>query len=115
MTGEAGYADALALVHRLTALLDEVVVRGMRASGPDELSRLHQQRDALAQMGANHLTEALDELLADLRSGRREGARTLLKARASVRVFERLLSLRAVAEALSDGLQLSQEADDARD
>jgi|CXWL01.1.fsa_nt_gi flavin reductase (DIM6/NTAB) family NADH-FMN oxidoreductase RutF len=104
MPGESAHADALALLARLNGLLDDLAVRGLRAVGADETARLGSHREALAEMGAAHLAEALGQLLADLRSGRREAARSLLGTRASVRVFERLLSLRMVIGDLTDGL-----------
>lgn len=112
MSAEA-QGEALGLALRLGTLLDDLAVRGLRACGPEELARLRSQRDGLAGMGATHLAEVLDALLDDLESGRREGARSLLRARSSLRVFERLLSLRMVGEALSDALAGS--ADEAED
>ncbi len=101
---DGGYADALALVERLNGLLDDLAVRGLRAVGGDGIARLNAQAEALAGIGAAHLSEAIEALVNDLRAGRREAARTLLKTRASVRVFERLLSLRMVAAQLQSGL-----------
>jgi hypothetical protein len=103
-TAETGYADALALVERLNGLLDDLAVRGLRAVGGEGIARLNAQGEALAGIGAAHLSEAIEALVTDLRNGRREAARTLLKTRASVRVFERLLSLKMVAAQLQDGL-----------
>lgn len=113
MSAEA-QAEALSLAVRLGTLLDEVAVRGLRACGAEEMARLRSQRDGLSGMGASHLAEVLDALLADLDSGRREGARSLLRARASQRVFERLLSLRMVGDALA-GAQLAGEDSGADD
>jgi hypothetical protein len=101
---DTGYADALALVERLNGLLDDLAVRGLRAVGGDAIARLVAQGEALSGIGAAHLAEAIEALVNDLRNGRREAARTLLKTRASVRVFERLLSLRMVAAELETGL-----------
>ncbi len=100
MSAETAQADALQLVERLNALLDALAVRGLRAAGSEERARLASHRDALHDIGAAHLGDALAQLLLDLDAGRREAARTLLQARASVRVFERLLSLRLVCAEL---------------
>lgn len=108
MPGEAANADALALLARLYALLDGLVVRGLRAVGIEERTRLASHRAALAEMGTAHLAGALEQLIADLDSGRREGARTLLRTRASVRVFERLLSLRMVIAELGHEVRPDQ-------
>lgn len=106
---DTGYADALALVQRLNALLDDLAVRGLRAVDGDTIARVAAQSEALTGIGAAHMAEATAALVADLRSGRREGARTLLRTRASVRVFERLLSLRMVAADLQAGLATTSE------
>jgi hypothetical protein len=53
-------------------------------------------------MGAEHLAVSLDRLVAQTREGEREAARTLLMTQASLRVFERLVTLRAVAWQLSE-------------
>lgn len=97
MSSELAAGEALELVTRLNALLDALVVRGLRAAGVEERARLASHRDHLAGIGASHLAASLAELLAALEDGRREAARALLAARASVRVFERLLTLRVVA------------------
>lgn len=107
---DADSAEALALVERLNALLDDLAVRGLRAVGADAITRLVTQGEALAGIGATHLATAIEALSTDLRNGRREVARTLLKTRASVRVFERLLSLRMVAAELRAGLDVSQQS-----
>ena len=54
------------------------------------------KREALQQMGATQLAAALGELLAAMDDGRREAAQALLALRARLRVFERLLTQRAV-------------------
>lgn len=90
-------AEALELVARLNALLDALVVRGLRTAGAEDRARLASHRHHLADIGASHLAAALADLLVALADGRREAARALLAARASVRVFERLLTLRVVA------------------
>lgn len=110
MTTETPHADALLLVERLNELLDALAVRGLRAAGSDERARLASHRDALIEIGAEHLAEALAQLLGELEAGRREAARTLLRARASVRVFERLLSLRVVCAELAGQLPGSADA-----
>ncbi|MBD8528011.1 hypothetical protein [Pseudomarimonas arenosa] len=102
---ESAQGDALALVEHLTELLDAAVVRGLRAMRAEDIARLSHHRDELREIGAEHLAQSLDRLLQALADGHRSSAAALLKARASVRVFERLLSLRTVTAALQSAIQ----------
>lgn len=88
--------EVASTLDHLREALDAVVVRGLRACGAGEIARLESHRDALSRAGATHLAESLDAILDAIRSGDAEGPRLLLRARASVRTFERLLTLRAV-------------------
>ena len=110
MTTDTAHTDALQLVERLNALLDALSLRGLRAVGSDERARLCSHRDALHEIGAEHLSQGLSVLLQQLDAGRREAAISLLKVRASVRVFERLLSLRLVAAELRSSLAVGEGA-----
>ncbi len=94
--------EALALVLTLSTQLDALVVRGLRAAGPEDRARLAGHREQLQQMGATHLAAALGELLAAMDDGRREAAQALLALRARLRVFERLLTQRAVVAEWAD-------------
>lgn len=90
------YREAAATVERLQKMLDELVVRGLMACGPAELSTLSSYRDELEKMGASHLASTLDEVHQAASEGQR-GTRKLIRAQASLRLFERLLTLRSVA------------------
>lgn len=104
-TGVITPRDYVSVVERLTQMLDTLVMRGLRACGREELAQLESYRDELRGIGAEHLASSLDELLRETREGERAAARTLLRAQASLRVFERLLTQRAVAAQLSAVLE----------
>ena len=95
----------LSVVERLGELLDALVVRGLRACGREETSQLESFRDELRGIGAEHLAEGLGELLEEVSEGERSGARTLVRMQASLRVFERLLTQRAVMLQLEMALE----------
>lgn len=101
---QTAYADALALVIALNALLDQLCIRGLRALGTDELNRLQAQCSALTEIGATELSSNLERLADHLRNAHRDAAPALLRTRASIRVFERLLSLRMVCLSLDAAL-----------
>ena len=102
---DPGYDDALALVIRLNQLLDSLCIKGLRALDSEDLARLSAQADALASIGAAELATRLRQLTDHLREGSRDAAAEAFRARASIRVFERLLSLRIAGGALASGLQ----------
>ena len=86
-------------IERLRAMLDGLVVRGLRACGPDELRQLQSYAEDLEQSGAGHVASVLVELRDRIERNEREAARTLLMAQTSVRLLERLLTLRVVGGA----------------
>jgi hypothetical protein len=83
-------------IERLRALLENLVVRGLRACGEDELSQLRGFAEHLDQSGAGHLASVLSELRGQIERDERASARTLLEAQTNVRLLERLLTLRVV-------------------
>jgi hypothetical protein len=83
-------------LERLRALLDSLVVRGLRACGPDEMAQLRSYTDHLERSGAGHVAAALTDLQSRIQKDDRSSAATLLTAQTSVRLLERLLTLRVV-------------------
>ena len=85
-------------IERLRALLENLVVRGLRACGPDELGQLKSYTEHLETSGAGHVAATLADLHAKIEAGDRAAAKALLTALVSVRLLERLLTLRVVGE-----------------
>lgn len=85
------------MVERLRAVLENLVIRGLRACGPDDLVQLRSYTDYLDQAGAGHVAAVLASLHGQIEKDDRTSARTLLEAQTAVRLFERLLTLRVVA------------------
>jgi hypothetical protein len=83
-------------IERLRTLLESLLIRGLRACGPDELARLGSYAEHLDRSGAGHVAGALAELQACIEKDDRASARALLRAQMSVRLLERLLTLRVV-------------------
>ena len=83
-------------LERLRTLLENLVVRGLRACGADELGQLHSFTEHLERAGAGHVASVLAELHVQIEKDDRASARTLLTAQTSVRLLERLLTLRVV-------------------
>jgi hypothetical protein len=109
-------------IERLRALLENLVVRGLRACGPDELAQIGGYAELLARSGAGHVASLLTELRDQIERDDRTSARTLLETQTNVRLLERLLTLRVVkwryaaaVEALQHPELASQFADDDTD
>jgi hypothetical protein len=83
-------------LERIRTLLENLVVRGLRACGPDELDQLGAFSEHLEQTGAGHLASLLAELRAQIERDDRTSAEKLLQAQTNVRLLERLLTLRVV-------------------
>jgi hypothetical protein len=80
--------------------LADLAVRGLRSAGARERATLAGLRTELERVGADHLASRVAAVLAGLDGADREAAPALLRAQASVRLFERVLTLEIAAEAL---------------
>ena len=87
-------------IGRLEGRLEELTVRGLRSAGPQQLAPLESLREEFERIGADHLAGRIAELVAAVRSDDPKAAPALLRTQASLRVFERVLTLEAAAEAL---------------
>lgn len=85
---------------RLQAEIEDLAVGGLRAAGPERLGMLEATREDLHRVGALHLAGRLEALAAAIRDDDRGAAPALMRTHASLRVFERLLSLETAAAGL---------------
>jgi hypothetical protein len=101
---------------RIRTLLDNLVVRGLRACGTDELTQLAAFAEHLEQCGAGHLASLLADLRGEIERDERTAPRKLLEAQTNVRLLERLLTLRVVQGNYAAALEaLAGSPDDAGD
>jgi hypothetical protein len=78
---------------RLQAEIEDLAVGGLRAAGPDRLGWLEATREDLGCVGALHLASRLEALTTAIRANDRSAADALMRTQASLRIFERLLTL----------------------
>lgn len=97
-------------IERIRTLLENLVVRGLRACGPDELAQLAAFAEHLEQTGAGGLASALRDLHGHIERDDGGSAKTLLQTQTNVRLLERLLTLRVVKGRYAAALELRQEA-----
>ena len=87
-------------VDRLHGAFEDLAVRGLRSAGPRDLAALRAVREEFERIGAGHLAGRVAEVVRAVEAGDRSAARALLQAQASLRVFERILTLEVAAAAL---------------
>lgn len=99
---------------RLHAAMDDLVVRGVRAAGPQEIARLSALRDEFRTAGAEHLAEKLATLIDAVGAGERSAAPALMRAVTTFRLFDRMLTLEAARATLtgSDAEAGEEETED---
>ena len=100
---------------RLHAAMDDLVVRGVRSAGPQEVARLAALRDEFRTAGAEHLAEKLSTLVDAVQSGDRSAAAALMRAVTTFRLFDRMLTLevaRAMLGPRPDGAGAAEEEEE---
>ena len=98
-------------IERLRSMLESLIVRGLRACGRDELVQLASYAEDLDRSGAGHVSSILNQLRQQIESNDRTAARTLLSAQTSVRLLERLLTLRVINGAMQAAVAATAPAD----
>lgn len=85
---------------RLQAEFEDLAVGGLRAAGPERVGALKALSEEFGGLGAAHLAVRLRVLADEIQADRRESASALMRAQASVRVFERLVTVEHCAAQL---------------
>ena len=88
-------------VEHLQRTLEDLIVRGLRSAGTGERNALRTLGEEFTRIGAEHLAGRVNLLLDSLERGDRPAAVALLKTQASLRLFERILTLDVAAGQLS--------------
>jgi hypothetical protein len=88
-------------VRQLQAEFEDLAVGGLRAAGPDRLPVLEALREELERVGASHLAGRLEALTDAIRADDRRSSAALMRAQSSLRLFERILTLRTTATRLN--------------
>lgn len=96
-------AEIAGSIATLQSQLETLVVRGVRATGGDDLKQLAALHEELDRIGAHYLGGRIGELIAHARAGDPKGAGALCGAQTALRVFDRVLTLHAARELLAAG------------
>lgn len=107
--------EVVQTIERLQQTFEDLAVRGLRSCGPEQLTVLSSLHEELDRIGAAHLAGRLEDVIAKIQNDDRGSARALMRAQASLRVFERLLTLGTVERELSQLQALLEGNDDDSD
>jgi hypothetical protein len=98
-------------IARLQGEFEDLAVRGLRAAGPAHLASLEVLREEFERIGAGHMSGRIAAVIEAIRNDDRGAAAALLRAQASLRVLDRILTLEAAGTALQ-ALLAQDEAED---
>jgi hypothetical protein len=96
-------ADIDEIVHtieRLQGEFEDLAVRGLRTAGPAHVRSLQALREEFERIGAGHLAGRIGDVIAAIEKEERGAATALLRAQASLAVFERIATLETAATLL---------------
>jgi hypothetical protein len=100
-------------VERLQSALEDLAVRGLRSAGPGDLATLTALREEFERIGADHLAGRIAAVVDAIRTNDRTAAAALMRAQASLRLFDRVLTLEVAGDVLRRLSEGEPEEDDA--
>lgn len=103
-------AEVCATLDALESELDDLVVRGLSACNNDDVRALVACSADLSGAGAAHVAGRIDDVVNRQRAADKGAARALLQLMTSLRVFERVLTLEAVADLFAGDAAETAEA-----
>ena len=103
------------VVDHLQTVLENLVTRGLTAAEAGDRKALATLRDEFVRIGATHLADRVGSLCEALESGDQDGPIRLLKTQASLRLFERVLTLEVARASLAQWQTAQKPADDNED
>ncbi len=101
--------EVCGMIETLRGELDDLALRGLRTAGPDDLRTLDSIREECARIGAAHLAERTTALVDAIRGSDASAGASLMRAQTSLRVFERIMTLDTVADALEQAASMLEE------
>jgi len=104
--------EVLQTIDRLQSTFEDLAVRGLRSCG-EQLNTLSSLHEELDRIGAAHLAGRLEVLIAAIKSDDRSSPSALMRAQASLRCFDRILTLESVSAQL--GCLVSEADESASD
>lgn len=107
MTGEV--EEVRQSLEMLRHEFEDLAVGGLRTVGPERLPLLRNLEDSFKKIGALHLASRLGDVANSIERDDGTAAEALMKAQASQRSFERLLTLEVARGTLNAFIATSEE------
>lgn len=95
-------------IEHVQSAFEDLAVRGLHSAGPEHLATLSALREEFERISAGHLAGRIAAVVEALRGGESGAAVALMRAQASLRVFERVLTLQIAAQTLSALLESAE-------
>lgn len=93
-------AEIVQTIEHVQSAFDDLAVRGLRSASSEQLAKLSALREEFERIGAGHLAGRIAAVVEALHGGEARVAAALMRAQASLRVFERVLTLQVAAQTL---------------
>ena len=93
-------AEIVQTIESLQSELDDLLVRGLRATEPATLARLRAREEEFERIGAGHMAQRLAKLSTAIDNDDPAAAKALLEAQTSLRLFERVLTVEVAGTTL---------------
>lgn len=103
-------AEIVQTIAHVQRAFEDLAVRGLHSAGPEQVATLSALREEFERIGAEHLAGQIAAVVEALRGGEARAAAALMQAQASLRVFERVLTLQVAAQTLSTLLEAEENA-----
>lgn len=107
----ADQQEIIDTLHHLLHEFEDLAVGGLRAVGPERIKQLDHLKEAFERAGSLHLAKRLGNLADAIREDSRTAGDALMRAQASVRMFDRILTLEVVEDQLKQAVELAETED----
>ena len=94
--------EAMQTIEQIKQLFRDLTVGGLLTAEADKINTLSALCDEFSRIGASHITEKLHDLLRAIENNSKQSAPLLMRAQASIQLFERLLTLEYAMQTLSN-------------
>ena len=90
-------------LEQVQQLFRDLIIGGLLIAGEDKIYTLRALHKEFSRIGAMHIAEHLQQLLLAIENNNPESAVLLMRAQASVQLFQRILNLQYATDALHNG------------
>lgn len=93
--------EAMQTIDQVKQLFRDLTVGGLLTAEADKINTLNTLTEEFARIEAHHIAEKLQALLRAIENNNKQSAALLMRAQASVQLFERLLTLEYAQQTLA--------------